>query len=87
MTGATYAALPHGPRINNYAELIELIRQADETEEELLTEHEGRILHRIAMAFPTYKAVYDASHREDAWRFKRIGMLIPYSDAHTSTTI
>ena len=87
MTGATYAALPHGPQINNYAELIELIRQADETEEEPLTEHEGRILHRIAMAFPTYKAVYDASHREDAWRFKRIGMLIPYSDAHTSTTI
>ena len=35
----------------------------------------------------TYKVVYDASHREEAWKFKRIGMLIPYSDAHTLTTI
>ena len=30
MTGATYAALPHGPQLNNYTELIPLIREADE---------------------------------------------------------
>lgn len=87
MTGSTYAALPHGPQINNYAELIELIRQADETEEEPLTDHEQEILHRIAMAFPTNKTVYDASHRDDAYKSKRIGTLIPYSDAHTVTGI
>ena len=30
MTGATYAALPHGPQLNNYRELIPLIKDADE---------------------------------------------------------
>ena len=87
MTGATYAALPRGPQINNYTELIELIRLADETKEEPITDHEKRILHRIAMTFPTNKTVYDASHREDAFKSKRSGTLIPYSDAHTLTGI
>ena len=28
MTGATYAALPYGPQLNNYADLVDLIREA-----------------------------------------------------------
>jgi DNA-binding transcriptional regulator YiaG len=32
MTGATYAALPHGPQLNNYRELVPLIRGADDNE-------------------------------------------------------
>ena len=40
MTGATHAASPQGPQLNNHGDLIELIRQADETAEEPLAEHE-----------------------------------------------
>lgn len=87
MTGATYAALPYGPQINNYADLIGLIREADETVEEPLSDQEERIIRRIAMTFPTNRSVFDASHQEDAWKSKRIGMLIPYSEADTLTAI
>ena len=52
MTGATYAALPHGPQLNNYGELVALIREADEDQAEPLTEHEERILARIAGGLP-----------------------------------
>jgi putative zinc finger/helix-turn-helix YgiT family protein len=87
ITGATYAVLPQGPQLNNYAELIEHIRTADETIEDPLSDQEQRIIRRIAMTFPSNKAVYDASHDEPAWKSKDFGMLIPYADAETLITI
>ena len=36
MTGATYAALPQGPQLDNYAELAEYIREANESKSEPL---------------------------------------------------
>ena len=52
MTGGTYARLPQGPQLNDYNELIPMIRESDETEANPLTEHELRIIARIAKTFP-----------------------------------
>lgn len=81
MTGATYAALPHGPQLNNYRDLVDLIRDADETKAEPLSEDEKRIIAKIARTFPTKQMVFDASHREPAWKSKGPGDIIPYSDS------
>jgi len=81
MTGATYAALPHGPQINNYKELVELIRGADETKADPLAQEEKRILVRIAKRFPNNRMIIDAAHREEVWKKKSHGTLMPYSDA------
>jgi putative zinc finger/helix-turn-helix YgiT family protein len=82
MTGATYAALPHGPQLNNYRELVDLIRDADEANAEPLSEDEKRIIAKIAGKFPTKQMVFDASHREPAWKNKDPGDIIPYSDSY-----
>lgn len=87
LTGSTYAALPHGPQLNNYKELVELIRQADLTEAEPLTEEEKKIIARVAARFPTKQAVIDAAHREKVWSEKSTGAPIPYSDACRLTEI
>lgn len=81
ITGATYAALPHGPQLNNYKELVDLIRDADETKAEPLTQEEKRILVRIAKRFPEKQMIIDAAHREQVWKGKSSGALMPYSDA------
>lgn len=81
MTGATYATLPHGPQLNNYRELVPLIRDAKETEAEALTDQEVRIIARIAMTFPSETAIYNAVHEEKAYKSKKPGELIPYTDA------
>ena len=44
MTGATYAALPKGPQLNNYRDLIENIKESDEKSAEPLTGHEKDII-------------------------------------------
>jgi hypothetical protein len=80
MTGATYAALPHGPQLNNYSELVPLIREADEDQAEPLTEQEARIVTRIARAFPSNQSIYRAAHNEEAYQSKKNGELISYSD-------
>jgi len=87
MTGATYARLPQGPQLNNYKDLMELIRGADDSAAEPLTEHETRIIARIAMSFPTNQSVYNASHAESLWKERRDGELIPYSDAEAIQAI
>jgi len=87
ITGANYAALPHGPQLNNYKELVSLIRAADETEADPLTAEEKRIITRVARTFPTKRLVYDAAHREEAWKSKGSGEAIPYSDADQLTEI
>jgi putative zinc finger/helix-turn-helix YgiT family protein len=87
MTGATYAALPHGPQLNNYADLVDLIREADETQADPLTEHEERVLAQIAEIFPNNQAVYRAVHKEQAYTSKKNGELIPYTDAEGITAV
>jgi putative zinc finger/helix-turn-helix YgiT family protein len=81
MTGAAYAALPYGPQLNNYLDLVDLIRKADETKAEPLSEYEKKIIARVARKFPTKQMVYDASHREPVWKDKTRGSIIPYSDS------
>ena len=81
ITGAAYAALPHGPQLNNYNDLIDVIRSADESEAEPLTEEEQAIIQRIAEKFPTDGAIDRAAHEEDCWKDAPMGSLIPYTEA------
>jgi putative zinc finger/helix-turn-helix YgiT family protein len=81
MTGATYAALPLGPQLNNYRELIEDIMKQDPSITEPLTPEERRILTRVALKFPREQLVFKATHREPAWKKKSNGQLIPYTDS------
>ena len=87
ITGADYAALPHGPQINNYKELVEFIRGANEFDAEPLTEEEIRTITRVAKTFPTKQQIINAAHREVVWRRKGPGEHIPYSDADELTEI
>lgn len=83
MTGATYAALPQGPQLNNYRDLVPYILSSNEAEAEKLTALEIEIIHRIASRFPQAKQIYNASHDEEAWKMTRIGMPISYRLANT----
>ena len=81
MTGSTYAALPDGPQLNNYKDLIEDIMKADESKAEPLSREEKRITTRIALKFPEERMVYDAAHREKIWKRQPNGATIPYTDS------
>jgi putative zinc finger/helix-turn-helix YgiT family protein len=85
MTGATYAALPYGPQLNNYRDLIDEIKCARETSAEPLTIKEKRIITMIVETFPHEKLVYDAAHKEKIWEKKTTGAIIPYSDSFDLT--
>lgn len=87
MTGATYAALPYGPQLNNYKDLIDEIKKSDETTAEPLTYHEKAILKRIARKFPHERMVYDASHSEPVWKNKKPGEMILYSESFELTQL
>jgi hypothetical protein len=87
MTGSTYARLPFGPQLNNYRDLIDAIKNADETTAEPLTSEEKKIISRISMAFPKDQMVFNASHREVIVQRKSIGNIIPYSDAAELTEL
>jgi len=87
VTGAPYAALPQGPQLNNYRDLVEAIISANEKQAEPLSEEEKCIIEKIAHAFPTTRSVYDASHREIVWKEKSTGHAIPYSDAYRLTEL
>jgi putative zinc finger/helix-turn-helix YgiT family protein len=82
LTGATYAALPQGPQLNNYRDLIGQIRSADESNAEPLTPEERRVIKRVSMAFPSNRDVYRAAHGEPIWKERPVGALIPYSEAN-----
>jgi hypothetical protein len=71
--GPGIAALPLGPQLNNYRELIEDIMKEDPSTAEPLTPEEKRILVRIAMKFPQERMVYNAVHRERARKGKAKG--------------
>lgn len=87
ITGATYAALPMGPQLNNYKDLVEEIIGATVQQTEPLTEEEKRIIEKVAFAFHRPRDVYNASHRETVWREKSTGNAIPYSDAYRLTEL
>jgi len=87
MTGATYAALPYGPQMNNYRNLLGDILITDEKKAEPLSEGEERIIDKIAATFPKDKMIYDAAHRENVWEEKSTGALIPFTDAVRLTVI
>lgn len=79
MTGSSYAALPLGPQLNNYRELVSQIMRADETTADPLSEKEMGILRSIAKRFPGKWHVYNAAHTEKIWRERNTGEIIPYS--------
>jgi len=79
-TYATYAALRYGPQMNNYRELIDSILAADEAKAEPLSDSKQRIIERIARTFPKDQLIYEAAHREEIWKEKAVGSLIPYTD-------
>ncbi len=81
LTGSTYAALPYGPQLNNYKDLIQDIIKADESEAEPLSREEKRIIARIAMKFPEERMVYAAAHKEEIWKKQPNGAIIPYTDS------
>jgi putative zinc finger/helix-turn-helix YgiT family protein len=87
MTGAGYAALPLGPQLNNYRDLVEEIRKADETQTEALTKEELLIIRKIVQSFPEDRQIYEAAHREKIWQEKPVGAAIPYSEAKRLTEI
>jgi hypothetical protein len=81
LTGSTYAALPYGPQLNNYKDLIQDIIEADESEAKPLSQEEKRIITRIAMKFPEERIAYDAAHKERIWKKQPNGAIIPYTDS------
>jgi len=81
ITGATYAALPMGPQLNNYRDLVEEIFKADPGEALPLSAKEESVIAAVAEAFPTNKSVYDAAHRESIWIQCTTGAIISYSQA------
>ena len=87
ITGATYAALPIGPQLNNYKDLVEGIIKSNEKQAEPLTEEEKLIIEKVARAFPNTRSVFNASHRETVWKEKSTGNTIPYSDAYRLTEL
>jgi len=87
MTGATYAALPLGPQLNNYRELIEDIKNSDPSTAEPLSPEEKRILTRLALKFPREQLILKAAHGEPAWKRKSNGQLIPYTDSGEITAL
>jgi len=87
MTGATYAALPLGPQLNNYRDLIDDIIKVDASAAESLSSEEKKLLARLAMKFPREQMVYAAAHREPAWKNKPKGAIIPYTDSGELTAL
>lgn len=87
ITGATYAALPYGPQMNNYKDLIGSILAAEEGQADHLSEREKCIIEKVARTFPVEQMVYDAAHREMVWQEKGRGSLMPYTDAVRLTEI
>lgn len=81
ITGGSYAALPYGPQLNNYRDLVDQIMRADESLAEPLKKDEFKIIESVAKKFPEPQMVYFAAHEERVCKEKKYGSLIPYTDA------
>jgi hypothetical protein len=46
-----------------------------------LSPEEEKIITRIALNFPKEKMVYVAAHKEEIWKEKPTGNMIPYTDS------
>ena len=78
MTGNTYAALPKGPQLDNYDELLTLICNANKNDCEPLSENEIFIISKIAETFPDEWDAFHASHKEPIWKKTSTGHKINY---------
>jgi putative zinc finger/helix-turn-helix YgiT family protein len=87
ITGATYAALPLGPQLNNYKDLIDEIMNADLNSAVPLSAEEEKIITRLALNFPKEKMVFEAAHKEEIWKEKPTGHMIPYTDSVKLTAL
>jgi hypothetical protein len=87
LTGAEYAALPYGPQLNNYRDLIDEIKSADGSSAEPLTKEEIGVIQKIIKAFPSDQKVYDAAHREAVFQNASVGAKIPYKAAYEFTEL
>jgi len=87
LTGASYAALPYGPQLNNYRDLVEPINNSDIADAEPLSREEHAVIHYIAECFPYDRDIYDASHKEKVWYDAPAGSLISYLCAYELTQI
>jgi putative zinc finger/helix-turn-helix YgiT family protein len=87
MTGAAYAAITYGPQLNNYRDLIDEIKQSDESAAEPLSSEEADIIRQVAEKFPEDRMVYDAAHRERVWIETPTGQMISYARALEITGI
>ena len=87
ITGATYAIMPYGPQLDNYADLVDEILKVDVATVEPLSEKEIEIIQRLAKVFSTQRAAFDASHEEPAWKEikKDLGRHISYKIAYRLT--
>jgi len=81
MTGAHYARLPHGPQIDNYSELIDEIKKADENDADPLDLEERRIISKLAKRWPDKYELFEASHKEPALKTVPTGWSINYDIA------
>lgn len=87
LTGATYAALPMGPQLNNYRDLVDEIAKADTSSVPPLSPAETAVIAAVARTFPTNKRIFDAAHQEPIWRQCPTGAIIPYSHAAALTEL
>lgn len=85
MTGSTYAALPMGPQLNNYRDLVNEIAKVDPADSPPLSHAEEAIVAAVSKTFPSNKRIYDAAHRECIWLQRATGAIIPYTDAVSLT--
>lgn len=84
ITGATYAVLPYGPQLDNYADVVDAILKADVSEAEPLSQEEVIIIKRLSKLFPHIQDAYNAAHEEPAWKAieNDVGRRISYEIAH-----
>jgi DNA-binding transcriptional regulator YiaG len=87
LTGGSYAALPFGPQLNNYRDLVKPIKGSNILDAEPLSDEELQIIRQVAEHFPAERDVYDAAHRENVWKEAGIGDPIPYTCACQLTEI
>ena len=87
MTGATYAVMPHGPQLDNYADLVDEILKADTSTVEPLNDNEISIIKRLSELFRNQRDAFDASHAEPEWKKieSQWGTRISYNIAYNLT--
>jgi len=87
MTGSSYAIMPYGPQLDNYADLVDEILKADTTKVEPLSQEEIEIIKNLSLIFKRQRDAYDASHAEPEWKKieKNLGKRISYRIAYKLT--